>query len=248
MQRATLGRRDLHFRLDRYRDAALLHCITAVKIFHSTVATAAQLAVHKDSSGFEGNLIRQRHSCRFCLETCSCRLTMEPLRGDSVSSATRTTGERGLQPRIHLLHLPQHLSRLEARKSANDNAKQQNRKIEDNSNCLQPLACAQASHSVFKQAGERPAFRSPGWNHRCPRPNKRHFSLHNRAAGRGPYISYGRNLQTCLNRPESAYKAVHGLTRLLASMIELGPLKDWIPLWNKMSLGFLLRSFIRVSL
>ena len=37
-------RRDLHFRLDRYRDAALLYCITAVKIFHSTVATAAQLA------------------------------------------------------------------------------------------------------------------------------------------------------------------------------------------------------------
>ena len=33
--------------------------VTAVKIFHSTVATAAHLAVHKDSSGFEGNLIRQ---------------------------------------------------------------------------------------------------------------------------------------------------------------------------------------------
>ena len=119
--------RDLHFRLDRYRDAAPLYCITAVKIFHSTVATAVQLAMHKDSSGFEGNLIRQRHSCRFCLETCSCRLTMEPLRGDSVSSATRTTGERSLQPgpQIYLLHLPQHLSRLEARKTDNDNAKQQ---------------------------------------------------------------------------------------------------------------------------
>ena len=90
--------RDLHFRSDRYREAALLYCITAVKIFHSTVATAAQPAVHKDSSGFEGNLIRQRHSCRFCLETCSCRLTMEPLRGDSMSSATRRTGERSLQP------------------------------------------------------------------------------------------------------------------------------------------------------
>ena len=153
--------RDLHFRLDRYRDAALLYCITGVKIFHSTVATAAQLAVHKDSSGFEGNLIRQRYSWRFCLETFSCRLTMEPLRGDSVSSATRTTGERSLQPQIHLLHLPQRLSRLEARKTDNDNAKQQKRKIENNSNCLQPLACAQASHSVFKQAGERPAFRDP---------------------------------------------------------------------------------------
>ena len=93
--------RDLHFRLDRYRHAALLyssyHCSEDLP-FHSTVATAAQLAVHKDSSGFEGNLICQRHSCRFCLETCSCRLTMEPLRGDSMSSATRTTGERSLQP------------------------------------------------------------------------------------------------------------------------------------------------------
>ena len=66
-------------------------------------------------------------------------------------------------PQIHL-HLPQHLSHLEARKTDNDNAKQQKRKIEDNSNCSQPLACAQASHPVFKQAGERPALRSPG----CP--------------------------------------------------------------------------------
>ena len=28
------------------------------------------------------------------------------------------------------------------------------------------------------------------------------FLLHNRASGRGSYISYGRNLQTCLSRPE----------------------------------------------
>ena len=69
-----------------------------------------------------------------------------------------------------------HVWKLE-KPTINDNAKQQKRKIEDNSNCLQPLACAQASHSVFKQAGERPAFRSPGWNHRCPRPNKRHFFI-----------------------------------------------------------------------
>ena len=204
--------RDLHFRLDRYRDAALLHCITAVKIFHSTVATAAQLAVHKDSSGFEGNLIRQWHSCRFCLETCSCRLTMEPLLGDSVSSATRTTGERSLQPRIHLLHLPQHLSRLEARKSDNDNAKQQKRKIEDNCNCLQPLACAQASHSVFKQRGKGRLSAHPDGTIAVLDQTSAIFSLHNRAAGRGPYISYGRNLQTCLNRPEKGHiSSFHGL-------------------------------------
>ena len=124
-------------------------------------------------------------------------------RVSSDRQALRARPEREVcNPQIHL-HLPQHLSHLEARKTDNDNAKQQKRKTEDNSNCSQPLACAQASHPVFKQAGERPALRSPGWNHRCPRSNKRHFPLHNRAAGRGPYISYGRNLQTCLNRPET---------------------------------------------
>ena len=48
--------------LARHRDA----CNTAVKILYSTVATA-QLAVHTktESSGFAGNLIRQRRSrCR----------------------------------------------------------------------------------------------------------------------------------------------------------------------------------------
>ena len=92
------------------------HSITAVKIFHSTVSTEAHLAgsVHKDSSGFEGNLIRQRHSRRFCLETCSCPLKMEPSRGEC--QALRARPEREVcNPQIHLLHLPQHLSRLEAR-------------------------------------------------------------------------------------------------------------------------------------
>ena len=70
------------------------------------------------------------------------------------SEALRARPEREVcNPQIHLLHLPQHLSHFEARKTDNDNAKQQKRKIEDNSNCLQPLACAQASHPVFKQAG-----------------------------------------------------------------------------------------------
>ena len=97
---------------------------------------------------------------------------------DSESEALRARPEREVcNPQIHLLHLPQHLSHLEARKTDNDNAKQQKRKIEDNSNCSQPLACAQASHPVLKQAGERPALRSPGWNHRCPRSKKRHFFI-----------------------------------------------------------------------
>ena len=139
--------------------------------------SAAGRAQDSSSSGFEGNLIRQRHFRRFCLKTCSCRLTMEPSRGECQALRARLEREVCRNPQIHLLHMPQHLSRLEARKTDNDNAKQQKRKIEDNSNCSQPLACAQASHPVFKQAGKRPALRSPGWNHRCPRSNKRHFFI-----------------------------------------------------------------------
>ena len=177
--------------------------ITAVKIFHSTVATAAQLAVHKDSSssGFEGNLIRQRHSRRFCLKTCSCRLTMEPSRGECQALRARPEREVCRNPQIHLLHMPQHLSRLEARKTDKDNAKQQKRKIEDNSNCSQPLACAQASHPVLKR-GKGRLSAHPDRTIAVLDQTSAIFSLHNRAAGRGPYISYGRNLQTCLNRPE----------------------------------------------
>ena len=56
---------------------------------------------------------------------------------------------------------------------------------------------------MFKQAEERPALRSTQRSHRCSRyQTNAIFSLHNRAAGRGPYISYVRNLWTCLNRPE----------------------------------------------
>ena len=144
-----LGRRmqrDLHFRLDRYRDASL-HCSEDLPLNCCSCSAAGRA-----QSGFEGNLIRQRHSRRFCLETCSCRLTMEPLRGEC--QALRPRPEREVcNPQIHLLHLPHHLSRLEARKTDNDNAKQQKKKIEDNSNCSQPLACAQASHPFVQTGG-----------------------------------------------------------------------------------------------
>ena len=77
---------------------------------------------------------------------------MEPSRGEC--QALRPRPEREVcNPQIHLLHLPHHLSRLEARKTDNDNAKQQKRKIEDNSNCSQPLACAQASHPFVQTGG-----------------------------------------------------------------------------------------------
>ena len=91
---------------------------------------------------------------------CSCRQTMEPSRGEC--QALRARPERGVcTPKINVLHyLPQHFSQLEARNTDDDNAKQQKRKIEDNSNCSQPLACARLSHPVFKQTEERPALRS----------------------------------------------------------------------------------------
>ena len=72
--------RDLHFRLDRYRDAALLYHWS--EDLPLNCCNCSALTVHKDSSGFECNLFHQRHSRRFCLKTCSCRLTMEPWQGE----------------------------------------------------------------------------------------------------------------------------------------------------------------------
>ena len=127
------------------------------------------------------------------------------LREESVKRYVHGLSEEFAHPKINVLHLPQHFSQLEARNTDDDNAKQQKRKIEYSSNCSQPLACAPVSHPVFKQAEERPVLHSTQRNHRCPRSNNAIFSLHNRAAGRGPYISYGRNLWTCFNRPERCY-------------------------------------------
>ena len=54
--------------------------------------------------------------------------TNEASRGEC--QALRPRPEREVcNPPFHLLHLPHHLSRLEARKTNNDNAKQQKRKI-----------------------------------------------------------------------------------------------------------------------
>ena len=176
MQRATLGVTTLPVRsLSRCSPTVLYHCSEDLPLNCCNCSAAGR--AQRLEWVLEGNLIHQRHSRRFCLETCSSRLTMEPSRGEC--QALRARPEREVcNPQIHLLHLPQHLSRLEARKTDNDNAKQQKRKIEDNSNGSQPLAFAQALHSVFKlQAVARQAFRSPGWNHRCPRSNKRHFFI-----------------------------------------------------------------------
>ena len=95
------------------------------------------------------------------------------------------TWVRSLQPQINLLHMPQHFSQLEERKTDNDNAKKQKRKIEDSSNCSQPLTCAQVSHPVFKQVGERPALCNSHSDGTIAVLDQTSgiFSLHDRAAG-----------------------------------------------------------------
>ena len=95
-------------------------------------------------------------------------------------------------------------SQLEARNTDDYNAKQRKRKIE---------------YSSIRSLSHVHQFRTPCSNRRrkgqfSTRPRGTSavlaqanaiFSLHNRAAGRGPYISYGRNLWTCLNRPELVF-------------------------------------------
>ena len=91
-----------------------------------------------------------------------------------------------------------------AGKTDNDNAKQQKRKIEDNSNCSQPLAAHKLRTLCSNRRGKGRLSAHPDGTIAVLDQKSAIFSLHNRAAGRGPYISYGRNLQTCLNRPERA--------------------------------------------
>ena len=117
------------------------------------------------------------------------------------SEALRARPEREVcSPQIHL-HLLQHLSHLEARKTDNDNAKQQKRKIEDNSSSS--LSHAHKLRTLCSnRRGKGRLSAHPDGTIAVLDQKSAIFSLHNRAAGRGPYISYGRNLQTCLNRPE----------------------------------------------
>ena len=88
--------RDLHFRLDRYRDAALLY-ITAVKIFHSTVATAAQLG---RAQRLELEWVRRQLDPPATFSSILSQnvqlSTNDGAFARRVSSATCTTGERSL--------------------------------------------------------------------------------------------------------------------------------------------------------
>ena len=167
---------------------------TAVKVLYSTVATA-QLAVHTEteSSGFGGNSIRQRAATFSLPDSVSKRAVVDKrssLREESVKRYVHDLSEEFAHPKINVLHLPQHFSQLEARNTDDDNAKQQRRKIE---------------YSSIRSLSHVHQFRTPCSNRRrkgqfSTRPRgtiavlaqtNAIFSLHNRAAGRGPYISYG---------------------------------------------------------
>ena len=178
---------------------------SAVKVLYSTVATA-QLAVHTEteSSGFGGKSIRQRAATFSLPDSVSKRAVVDKrssLREESVKRYVQDLSEEFAHPKINVLHLPQHFSQFGARNTDDDSAKQQKRKIE---------------YSSIRSLSHVHQFRTPCSNRRrkgqfSTRPRgtiavlaqtNAIFSLHNRAAGRGPYISYGRNLWTCLNRPE----------------------------------------------
>ena len=177
-----------------------------MKVLYSTVATA-QLAVHTEteSSGFVGNSIRQRAATFSLPDSVSKRAVVDKrssLREESVKRYVLDLSEEFAHPKINVLHLPQHFSQLEARNTDDDSAKQQKRKIEYSS--IHSLShvhqfCTPCSNRRRKgQFSTRPR----GTIAVLAQTNAIFFSLHNRAAGRGPYISYGRNLWTCLNRPE----------------------------------------------
>ena len=167
-----------------------LACSTAVKVLYSTVATA-QLAVHTEteSSGFGGNSIRQR-AATLSLPDSSKRAVVDKrssLREESVKRYVHDLSEEFAHPKINVLHLPQHFSQLEARNTDDDNAKQQKRKIEYSS-----IRSLSHVHQFLTPCSNR---RRKGQFSTRPRgtiavlaQTNAIFSLHNRAAGRGPYI------------------------------------------------------------
>ena len=192
--------RDLHFRLDCYRDASL-HAGEDLPLNCCSCSAAGGT-----QSGFEGNLISQRvqrHSRRFCLETCSCRLTMARAFARRVPSATSTTGERSLQPpNPSSSPAPPSLTFWKQEKPTTTtlNSKKKDKRQQQ----LFAASRMRTSFSPFcsNRRGKGRLCAHPDGTIAVLDQTSAIFSLHNRAAGRGPYSSYGRNLQTCLNRPE----------------------------------------------
>ena len=180
-------------------------CSTAVKVLYSNVATA-KLALHTEteSGWFGGNSIRQRAATFSLPDSVSKRAVVDKrssLREESVKRYVHDLSEEFAHPKINILHLPQHFSQLEGRNTDDDNAKQQKRKIEYSS--IRSLPQVHQFRTPCSNRWRKGQFSTrPRGTIAVLAQTNAIFSLHNRAPGRGPYISYGRNLWTYLNRPE----------------------------------------------
>ena len=127
------------------------------------------------------------------------------LREDSVNRHVHDLSEEFAHPQINVLHLPQHFSQLEARNSDNDilNNKHERQKTAAIFRSLSHVHKIRTLYSNRRRKGQLSA-RPRGTIAVLDQTNAI-FSLHNRPAGRCPYISHGRNLYTCLNRPEFVF-------------------------------------------
>ena len=198
---------DLDFRLDRYRDAALLYYCSEDLPLNCCNCSAAGRA---QSLGWVRRQLDLPATFPLLLSQNVQLSTNDGAFARRVSSATCTTGERSLQPPNPSSSPAPTCLTFGSKKIRQRQRKTAKRKIEDNSNCSQPLACAQASHRypVFKHSGKGRLSAHPDGTISVLDQTSAIFSLHIRAAGRGPYISYGRNLQTCLKFAEYLFRFV----------------------------------------
>ena len=139
---------------------------TAVKVFYSTVATAAQLAVHTktDSSGFIGNLIRQRHSrCRILAQNVQLSANDGAFAGESVKRYVHDLTEEFANPKSIVFTCPKisHSWKPQKATTTTLNSKKKDRR-QQQLFAASPMACAQASHPALKQADEFKAFNVTG--------------------------------------------------------------------------------------
>ena len=171
-------------------------CSTAVKVLYSTVATA-QLAVHTKTelSGFVGNLIRQRHSrCRILSQNVVLS-TNDRAFARRVSSVTCTTWVRSLHtPKLMFFTCPNisHSWKQETPTATTLNNKNERYKTAAIVRSLLHVHKFRTPCSNRRRKGQLSAW--PRGTIAVLDQTKASFSLHNRAAGRGPYISCGRNL------------------------------------------------------
>ena len=123
---ATFQWCDLHFRLDPYRDAGLpmqWQSPTQLLQLPRSWLCTQRLA----RSGFEGNLIRQRHSRRCGSKTFSCRQSIEPSRGEcqALPGETSATPKSFFFTRLHISHSRKEENRQQQRKTARIDRRQQ---------------------------------------------------------------------------------------------------------------------------